>query len=77
MERMAQYYIDTSNRLIECSEAVAEIVIGTRLTHKIFGSGEVTDIDEANRTIEVRFDNSDATKHFSMDRVGQILILEN
>lgn len=77
MERMAQNYIETSNRLIECSEAVAEIVIGTRLTHKIFGLGEVTDIDEANRTIEIRFDNSVVTKHFSMDRVGQILILKN
>lgn len=77
MERMVQDYIDTSNRLIECSETVAEIVIGTRLTHKIFGLGEVAGIDEANRIVEIHFDNSGVTKHFSMDRIGQLLILEN
>lgn len=77
MERMAKRYIDTVSSPMTCSRIVAKITVGIRLTHKIFGSGEVTNIDVSNRTIEVHFDNSEDTKHFSMNQVGQILRLDD
>lgn len=77
LEQTAQSFIQNFDRLMDGVEKAENIKIGTRVSHKLFGKGEVTYIDEENRTIEVQFDDIDESKHFSLDRAGLILTIDD
>lgn len=73
LEQTAQSFIQVSDRLMDGSEMAANITVDTRVSHKLFGKGKVIRIDEENRTIEVQFDDTGESKHFSLDRAGLVL----
>ncbi len=75
LERTAQSFIQASERMMDSAEMAENIMVGTRVSHKLFGKGEVVNIDEDNLTIEVQFDDSGESKHFSLDRAGLILTI--
>ncbi len=76
LEQTAQSFIQASDRLMDGTEMAENITLGTRVSHRLFGKGEVTYIDEENRTVEVQFDDSGESKHFSLDRAGLILTID-
>ena len=76
LERTAQSFIQASERLMDSAEMAENINVGTRVSHKLFGKGEVVYIDEDNRTIEVQFDDTGESKHLSLDRAGLILTID-
>lgn len=76
LERTAQSFIQASERFMDSAEIAENITVGTRVSHKLFGKGEVVYIDEDNRTIEVQFDDTGESKHLSLDRAGLILTID-
>ena len=77
LEQTAQSFIQNFDRLMDGVEKAENIKIGTRVSHKLFGKGEVTYIDEENHTIEVLFDDIGESKHFSLDRAGLVLRIDD
>ena len=77
LEQTAQSFIQASDRLMDGAEMAENIKVGTSVSHNIFGKGKVTYIDEENRTIEVQFDDTGQSKHFSLDRAGLILTIND
>lgn len=76
LEQTARSFIKASDRLMDSAEMAENIAVGTRVSHKLFGKGEVTYIDEENRTVEVQFDDTGESKHISLDRAGLILTID-
>ena len=73
LEKEAMRFIESSVREMESSENEEELGAGSRVTHKVFGTGTVITVDDSTHTIEIRFDNNGATKHLSASQLGKSL----
>lgn len=77
MENTAQSFIQESEKQMDSVETAENIMIGTRVRHRLFGRGKVVQIDKEKRTIEILLDDSNDVKHFSFDCLGAILTIED
>lgn len=77
LEQTAQAFIKSSDRLLDGLEMVESFTVGTRITHKIFGKGTITYIDEDTQTVEILFDDINESKHISMGRAKLVLTIDN
>ena len=74
MEKEAKEYIEASDKNFFAIEV--EFGVGTKVKHRVFGEGIVTEIDDLKSSITINFTVNNTSRHFSYGLLKESKILE-